>query len=146
MNALIVDDNPVFRDVLRSILCTWLPGLQICEAGSVAEGYARFVEQGPGVVFVDIGLPDGSGLELVKRIKQEAPGTTVAVCSNHEEPAYREAAHACGADCFLGKSTLDGSRVAAVVRRAQEARAAGSGSPRAADVTPEARPTEPWKP
>lgn len=146
MNALIVEDSPVFRDVLRSILCTWFPGLPICEAGGVVEGHARFVEQGPGVVFVDIGLPDGNGLDLVKRIKHEAPGTTVAVCSNHEHPAYQEAARACGADCFLGKSTLDGTRVAAVVRQAQEARAAGLGAPRAAEETPEARPSAPVKP
>jgi DNA-binding NarL/FixJ family response regulator len=146
MNALIVEDNPVFRDVLRSILCTWFPGLQICEAGGLVEGHARFVEQGPGVVFVDIGLPDGNGLDLVKRIKQEAPQTTVAVCTTHEHPAYQEAARASGADCFLGKSTLDGSRVAAVVRQAWEAGAAGSGSSRAGEVMPAARPTAPVKP
>lgn len=121
MNALIVEDSPVFRDVLRAILCAWFPGIKICEAEGVAQGHARFREQAPGVVFVDIGLPDGNGLDLVKRVKREAPGTAVAVCTSHDQPAYEEAARACGADCFLPKHCLDPKQIAGVVRRAMEA-------------------------
>jgi DNA-binding NarL/FixJ family response regulator len=121
MDALIVEDSPVFREVLRTLLCAWFPGLKICEAEGVEEGHARFREHAPGVVFVDIGLPDGNGLDLVKRIKQEAPGTTVAVCTSHDQPAYEAAALGCGADCFLPKHSLDPKQIAGVVRRAMEA-------------------------
>lgn len=121
VDALIVEDSPVFRDVLRTILCGFFPGMKICEAEGVEEGHARFREQAPGVVFVDIGLPDGNGLDLVKRIKQESPETTVAVCTSHSQPAYENAARACGADCFLPKDSLDPKRIAAVVRQAMQA-------------------------
>lgn len=126
MNALVVEDSPVFRQMLRSILCEWFPGSKLCEAEGVEEGYARFREQSPDVVFVDIGLPNGNGLDLVKRIKQEAPATTVAVCTSRDQPAYEEAARACGADHFLSKKSLDRDQVAGVVRQAR-ATTAGAG-------------------
>jgi two-component system response regulator YesN len=118
MDALIVEDSPIFRETLRSLLCAWFPGLKICEAEGVEEGHAQFREHEPRVVFVDVGLPDGNGLDLVKQIKQESPATAVAVCTSHDQPAYEEAARACGADCFLPKSTLDPKRLSGVVRQA----------------------------
>jgi DNA-binding NarL/FixJ family response regulator len=120
VDALIVEDSPIFRETLRSLLCAWFPGLRICEAEGVAEGHAQFREHRPRVVVVDVGLPDGSGLDLVKRIKQESPATTVAVCTSHEQPAYEAAARACGADCFLPKSTFDAKQLADAVRGALE--------------------------
>ncbi|MHB8764107.1 MAG: response regulator [Deferrisomatales bacterium] len=121
MRALLVEDNAVFRSLLRSILCAWFPTLEICEAEDLAQAHTRFREQAPQVVFVDIGLPDGNGLDLVRRIKHEAPATTVAVCTSHEQPTYEAAAWACGADCFLSKRGLHRDQVARVVHLAQAA-------------------------
>ncbi|MDW7712534.1 MAG: response regulator [Deferrisomatales bacterium] len=118
MDALIVEDSVVFREVVRSLLCSWFPGLRVCVAGGVEEGHARYREHAPPLVLVDIGLPDGSGLDLVRRIKGESPGTTVAVCTSHDGPAYEEASRAAGADAFLAKSALDGKGLGGLVRRA----------------------------
>lgn len=47
------------------------------EAGSVSEGLAQFTAETPAAVLLDIDLPDGSGLDLLRRIKEHRPNVVV---------------------------------------------------------------------
>lgn len=120
--VLIVEDNQVFREVLRDTLCGRFPSVRVLEAEDLAEGSARLRDGAPDVVFLDIGLPDGSGLDLAETIARERPGTKVVVCTNHDLPEYREAASKSGASHFLAKEQVSwdeiGDLVAASLRSA----------------------------
>jgi two-component system LytT family response regulator len=68
MKALIVDDEPLARRELRRLL-TAHPSIQIVgEAGDIDEARTRIESLAPGVVFLDIQMPGGTGFELLSRL------------------------------------------------------------------------------
>ena len=76
MNVLIVDDNEMTRALLRTILKS--DGhIVIGEASSRKSGLDQTLKLRPDVVFLDILMPDGSGVDLLKEIKQALPRTVV---------------------------------------------------------------------
>src|SRR5690242_5908950 len=72
---LVVDDDQAIRWTLREALQSW--GFAALEAGSVAEGLKHFHTDLPAAVLLDIDLPDGSGLDVLREIKREHPETIV---------------------------------------------------------------------
>jgi DNA-binding NarL/FixJ family response regulator len=100
---LLVDDATMFRLFLKDALCARFPGVEVLEAGSVAEGYRCVKEHQPRLVLLDVSLPDGNGLALARRIRDELPEVVVCICTLHDEPEYRQAAAESGAACFICK-------------------------------------------
>ncbi|QEW03770.1 response regulator [Microbacterium lushaniae] len=105
VTVLIVDDDERFRVLARRMLTTW--GYQPeSEAGSVTEALRRVAESRPDVAFVDVGLPDGTGLEL-SRILAEAPWRIrVILVSSDSDAATPAEAAAAGAAAFVPKTEL----------------------------------------
>ena len=66
---LVVDDDQAIRWTLHEALQSW--GFEPTEASSVAEGLAQFHTDLPAAVLLDIDLPDGSGLDVLREIKRE---------------------------------------------------------------------------
>jgi two-component system phosphate regulon response regulator PhoB len=69
---VIVEDHPAVRRVLT--LSLQQRGYEIVEANNGGSGIALTTEENPDLVLLDLSLPDLSGLEIAKRIKQN-PGT-----------------------------------------------------------------------
>ena len=68
MKALIVDDEPLARRELRRLL-TAHPSIQVVgEASDIDEAHARIESLAPGVVFLDIQMPGGTGFELLAQL------------------------------------------------------------------------------
>jgi two-component system LytT family response regulator len=68
MRALIVDDEPLARRELRRLLAAH-PSIQIVgEAGDIDEAHERIDSLAPGVVFLDIQMPGGSGFDLLAQL------------------------------------------------------------------------------
>lgn len=81
--VLLVDDHPLFRAGLRAILAG-RPGFEVVgEAGGVAEAARLIGELAPDVVLLDISLPDGSGLEVLRRLEGAPRPPRVLVVSMH---------------------------------------------------------------
>jgi len=108
---LLVEDNRPFRQALRDAVQTSFPGLQVREAGCLAEADWIVKDQAPQLVLLDLALPDGNGLEWARRIQAEAPDLTLVPCTNHDVLEYREAAQALGLTDFLVKQRLDWGRL-----------------------------------
>jgi two-component system response regulator AtoC len=72
---LIVDDDQAIRWTLSEALRSW--SFTAIEAGTVREGLAQFTAETPAVVLLDIDLPDGSGLDLLRGIKNDRPDAVV---------------------------------------------------------------------
>ncbi|PYS94306.1 MAG: response regulator [Acidobacteria bacterium] len=102
----IVDDSKALRERLVSMLSE-LEGVEVVgQARSAAEAIAGIRDLKPRVVILDIQMPGGSGIEVLRTIKQDSHPPIVLMLTNHQLPQYREKCMALGADYFLDK-TID---------------------------------------
>lgn len=100
---LIVDDHPIVRDGLIAALSRH-PDLQVCgEAATVADAIRLIDTKQPDLAIIDLALSDGSGLDLIKRIKARNALTKMLVLSMSDESLYAERALRAGALGFLHK-------------------------------------------
>jgi CheY-like chemotaxis protein len=99
--VLVVDDEPMIRWSLREALHGW--GYKVVESETGAQALAALVDAQIAAVLLDINLPDGSGLDLLREIKRRRPRIAVIMVTG--ETFYDAAVSALrgGADDFIGK-------------------------------------------
>ncbi|MDX6275412.1 MAG: hypothetical protein QOJ92_2622 [Frankiales bacterium] len=101
--AMVVDDHPLVRESMVSRL-TALGARDVVEAASIGEARARANASGPrDLCVLDVGLPDGSGLDLVADLRA-AGWTRLVVLSAADDPYTVRAAFVAGAQGYLLKS------------------------------------------
>lgn len=113
--VVVVDDHPIMRMGLRQLLES-ADTLEVCaEAGSCAEAL-RVVEAVSPVdlVIVDISLPDRSGLELIRELREIDPSIRSLVVSSHDEKVYAERVLRAGGRGYLMKDRAPEQLIAAV--------------------------------
>jgi two-component system chemotaxis response regulator CheY len=103
---LIVEDQDYMRRMLREFLQAAFPEKNILEASDGRSALALCSERRPGVVLMDIGLPDANGIELTAQIKSMLPDTAVIIVSNQTGSAYTERARAAGAFAYIAKEAV----------------------------------------
>ncbi len=113
---MLVEDDPIFRKILRHELAHWFPSIDIEEASDGKEAMGKTAVSCPQIVFMDIRLPDESGLQLTRKIKAKCPATNIAILTSHDSPEYRQAAEECGACQFFVKGASDGSEIQSFVQ------------------------------
>jgi DNA-binding NarL/FixJ family response regulator len=101
--VLIVDDATLLRHLIAEGLRRRFPEIEFIEAEGVAEGYHRARQYQPRLAILDVSMPDGNGLDLARRFRDELPGTLVCICTLHDEPEFRQAAAESGAVSFIAK-------------------------------------------
>jgi DNA-binding NarL/FixJ family response regulator len=113
--VVIVDDHARFRTTARRALERdgWTV---IGEAADGASALRTAQALEPDVVLLDVGLPDMSGLEVARRLRDAAPHLAVVVVSTRDSADYRELALTNGARGFLPKADLTGKALAALLR------------------------------
>ena len=88
--VLIVDDHPIFRAGLTSLV-NLETELAVCgEANDAAQAMHALEKLHPDLVLLDMSLPGKGGLELLKDIRAIAPQTPVLIISMHDETLYAE--------------------------------------------------------
>jgi DNA-binding NarL/FixJ family response regulator len=101
--VFIVDDHPLVREWLATLI-NQQSDLQVWgEAGSAPEGLELIASTRPHAAVLDISMPGGSGIELIKNIKAVCPEVEVLVFSMHDESLYRERAFRAGARGYIRK-------------------------------------------
>lgn len=100
--VMIVDDEPLFRDYMRSKLDWASHGFHICcEAANGREALEEAKENRPDLAFIDISMPFIDGLELTELLKQTQPDISVVFVTGHSEFDYaRQAVPARGTGLF----------------------------------------------
>jgi len=98
---LVVDDDEAIRWTLREALQSWSFGA--VEAGSVAEALKHFKAELPAAVLLDIDLPDGSGLDVLREIKREHPEAIVIMITGNVQIDNTISALRGGAYDFIAK-------------------------------------------
>lgn len=101
VKVLIVDDDRFVRMALSEALKSWQ--YDTVEADSVATGRKAFADEEPAIVLLDIDLPDGSGLDLLKEIKEMSPETIAVMITGNVDVGNTVAALRGGAHDFIGK-------------------------------------------
>ena len=97
--AIIEDETPI-RRFLRASLS--VEGFNVAEATSCEEGLRLVTQQVPALVLLDLGLPDGDGLDLVRQIREWSPLPIIVISARGQEDSKIAALDA-GADDYLTK-------------------------------------------
>jgi DNA-binding NarL/FixJ family response regulator len=116
INILVVDDH----DAMRFALCTALrsqPDFHVsAEASNGLEAVKKAEEFQPDLVLLDISLPDMSGIQVARLIRQIAPRVEILVVTQYDGPHFVREAFAAGAIGYLNKSDT-GDELFLAVRR-----------------------------
>ena len=102
MRVLVVDDHPVVREGLRSML-TCDAVTVVGDVGTCDEALRAIDGLAPDVVLLDMQLPDGDGLVVLRGVARMARRPAVLVLSMHDDPALVRRAMQAGAAGYLLK-------------------------------------------
>jgi len=105
IKLLIVDDHVILRDGLVSLFSPQPDFEVVGEAGTLGEAVIKACELKPDLVLMDIGLPDGSGVEATKEILAQRPETDIVMLTLHDSDELLLAAIRSGAKGYLLKTT-----------------------------------------
>jgi len=98
--VLLIEDEPAMRRFLRAALGTH--EFRLVEAGTMREGLAQAAGRNPDVILLDLGLPDGDGLDATRQLR-EWTTTPIIVLSARGQEQDKIAALDAGADDYLTK-------------------------------------------
>jgi len=99
--ALIIDDEPDIRELLEITLARM--DIDSHATGSVAEALAQLASNRYDLCLVDMRLPDGSGIDIVRHVAAEVPDTPIAVITAHGNMQTAVEALKAGAFDFVSK-------------------------------------------
>lgn len=116
---LIVDDHAVVREGLARILAATGEGWTVGEASSGFQAIEWLRREHADLVIVDLSMPGMSGLELIRRIRDEFGRVAMLVLSMHAEEQYALRAFKTGANGYVTKDRAAAELVAAVRKVAQ---------------------------
>ena len=114
IRVLLVDDHPLFLEGVRAALGS-APSIEIVgEAGDVAHAIEAAAATEPDVVLMDLGLPDGSGIDATRSVLAASPGTRVLVMTMSTDDDAVVAAMRAGARGYVVKGAGRGDLLDAV--------------------------------
>jgi len=113
--VFLVDDHPLVREWLASLIALE-SDLEVCgQAGEASAALVALLSAGADVVVVDLTLPRGSGLDLIKDLRARFPAVRLLVLTTHDEAAVAERAFRAGAHGYAVKSE-SGSKIIEAIR------------------------------
>jgi two-component system, NarL family, response regulator DevR len=117
--VLICDDHEVVREGLRTLLSRRQDMAVVGEAGTMQEAIDTAAKAKPDVVIMDVRLPDGSGVEACRAIREARPETHVIMLTSYADDEALFASIVAGASGYLLKQTRGQAVVDAINAVAQ---------------------------
>ena len=114
IRILLIDDHAVVRAGYRRFLEHGDGMLVVGEAEDAEQGYALFRQHQPDVCVIDLSMPGVGGLELIRRISNQAPNASLLAFSMHQEPVFAQRALQAGARGYVTKQSAPDILVQAV--------------------------------
>jgi DNA-binding NarL/FixJ family response regulator len=115
VRVMIVDDQPVFREVAKSLLESDGQFDVVAEANAGRDAVDMVPEVQPDVVIMDIQMDDMSGIEATRRILGVCPEATVVLTSMTAEREYPRLVREIGALGFISKRNLNGTALRSIL-------------------------------
>jgi DNA-binding NarL/FixJ family response regulator len=109
--AILVDDQPIFRDIIRGVLQRTGRFNFVGEAEDGLQAVNLFLKAKPDVVIMDVQMPNLSGFEATVRILEEDPEAVVILTSMQADAGYSAVATQAGAKGFVPKRHLDAESI-----------------------------------
>jgi two-component system KDP operon response regulator KdpE len=100
LNVLVVEDDREIRAMMQASLS--VEGFEVQTAVSLSEARALLQHKPPDIIVLDLGLPDGDGVELVRELRKQHSTPVIVVSARHQE-AQKIALLDAGADDYLTK-------------------------------------------
>jgi DNA-binding NarL/FixJ family response regulator len=111
---LIVDDHPIVRLGIRQMI-NGEPSLSICGEADSADAALQWAQSSKAdLAIVDLSLGQGTGLELIRRLREAVPDLPVLVLSMHDETLFAERALRAGARGYIMKQEAISGLVQAI--------------------------------
>jgi DNA-binding NarL/FixJ family response regulator len=121
--VMLVDDQTDFRRLMEALLRRQADLEVVAQAGSLAEARSHATTVRFDVAVLDLGLPDGTGADLIAELRRANPSVAVLILSANLNPKSLEKAIQAGADEILDKFATPGE-VLSAIRRIRTAAAA----------------------
>ncbi len=116
LGVFIADDSPVIRERIAEMLSSLENVVVVGEAADVSTAESGIAATKPDVAIMDIRMPGGTGIDVVRRLKQrQRSGPSFIMYTSYGLPQYRKASADAGADFFFDKST-DGPKLADAIK------------------------------
>lgn len=123
IRILLVDDHELIRSGLGAVMDMEDDMIVVGTAGSVSEAISSFEQLVPDVVVADLQLPDGTGLDIVRSIRESSADTGLIILTMHSGDDQIFAAMQAGASGFVGKDAPSAEVVRATRHAAVSPRA-----------------------
>jgi DNA-binding NarL/FixJ family response regulator len=105
IRIFIADDHAMFAEGLESLLSAE-PDFEVCGyARNGEEALQRVPEAMPDVLLLDINMPDRSGLDVCKQLREQCPSVKILALSMHNDESYISAMLGHGAQGYVLKNT-----------------------------------------
>ena len=115
MKVFIADDSGAIVKRLTDLV-EEVPGAQLVgQAGAVPEALQGVQKLRPDVLILDLQMPGGSGLDVLRSIRIDQPYLCVLICTNYPDPQLRDECFTAGANFFLDKSA-EFEKIPAILR------------------------------
>jgi two-component system response regulator NreC len=114
IRVLLADDHAVLRAGLRALLNSEDDMEVVGEAGDGEETLIRARETQPDVIVMDIAMPGVSGLDAMRRIKEEGLSSRVLILTMHAEARYLFPVVEAGGSGYVLKSSADRELIEAI--------------------------------
>ena len=117
VRIFLVDDHALFRSGVRAELDRSVPDVTVVgEAGSVAEAVAGVAHLRPDVVLLDVHMPDGGGVEVIRRVAAQRPSQRFLALSVSDAPEDVIAVIRAGARGYVTKNIATDELLDAIAR------------------------------
>jgi DNA-binding NarL/FixJ family response regulator len=120
--VMVVEDDPAFRARFCRIVASASDLELLAAVGDLASARHQIARQPPDVLLADLGLPDGSGIDLIRETARDHPATDIMVVTVFGDEAHVLASIEAGATGYILKDTLPDELVALI----EQLRAGGS--------------------
>ncbi|MFZ5908461.1 MAG: response regulator transcription factor [Chloroflexota bacterium] len=114
IRILLVDDHQVLRDGLRALLEGEEDMIVISEAGTGKEAIRFASESRPDVIVMDLGLPDGNGINVIRELRSKKIPVHIVVLSMYNDRELVTRALEAGSDGYVPKSSAHSDLLQAI--------------------------------
>ena len=105
MNILIVEDNPLMREMIREMISEFADVITECEDGD--EAFAAYQTDLPQWVLMDLQMPHMDGFTASRQIKASYPNAQICIVTDYGDARTRRVAQEVGATAFVLKENLE---------------------------------------